>query len=127
MEQLNRTDAADFYDHYYAPNNAVLVVAGDVDAATVRTLAEASYGKVARGPALPPRIRPSEPERNTSAIVSLNDPRVGLPNFQRAWIAPFYRTAPGEAAALDLLSEILGGKGALSAQFRLRQRRPAEL
>ncbi|MGV8855429.1 MAG: M16 family metallopeptidase [Devosia sp.] len=112
MEQLNRTDAVDFYDHYYAPNNAVLVVAGDVDAATVRTLAEASYGKVARGPALPPRVRPAEPEHNTSAVVTLSDPRVGLPSFQRAWIVPSYRTAaPGEAEALDLLSEILGGSG----------------
>jgi len=110
MEQLNRVDAVSFYDQYYAPNNAVLVVAGDVDAQTVRTLAEASYGKVERGPDLPPRVRPAEPERNTSATVTLSDPRVGIPSFQRAWIVPTYRTAePGEAEALDLLSEILGG------------------
>ena len=61
MEQLNRDDAVAFYDQYYAPNNAILVVAGDVDPAEVRTLAEASYGIVPRGPDLPPRIRPSEP------------------------------------------------------------------
>jgi len=110
MEQLNRADATAFYDQYYAPNNAVLVVAGDVDAETVRTLAEASYGKVERGPALPPRVRPSEPQRNTSASVTMTDPRVGLPSFMRSWIVPNYRTAePGEAEALDLLSEILGG------------------
>ena len=110
MEQLNRVDAVSFYDQYYAPNNAVLVVAGDVDAETVRTLAEASYGQVERGPDLPPRVRPAEPERNTSATVTLHDPRVGIPSFQRAWVVPTYRTAePGEAEALDLLSEILGG------------------
>ncbi|MCS6758825.1 MAG: insulinase family protein [Candidatus Devosia euplotis] len=110
IEQLNRGDAVSFYDQYYAPNNAVLVVAGDVDAQTVRTLAEASYGQVERGLALPPRVRPAEPERNTSATVTLSDPRVGIPSFQRAWVAPTYRTAePGEAEALDLLSEILGG------------------
>ncbi|MGV8831993.1 MAG: M16 family metallopeptidase [Devosia sp.] len=112
MEQLNRIDAVAFYDRYYAPNNAVLVVAGDVDADTVRTLAEASYGKVERGPDLPPRVRPAEPEHNTSATVTLSDPRVGIPSFMRSWIVPSYRTAaPGEAEALDLLSEILGGGG----------------
>ena len=110
MEQLNRVDAVRFYDQYYAPNNAVLVVAGDVDAETVRTLAQASYGKIERGPALPLRVRPAEPERNTSATVTMSDPRVGIASFMRSWIVPTYRTAePGEAEALDLLSEILGG------------------
>jgi zinc protease len=110
MEQLNRVDATAFYDKYYAPNNAVLVVAGDVDAATVRSLAEATYGKVPRGPALPPRIRPTEPEQNTKRTVTLRDPRVSTPSFQKEWVVPSYHTAKnGEAEALDLLSEILGG------------------
>lgn len=110
IEQLNRVDAVEFYDRYYAPNNAVLVVAGDIDAETVRTLAEASYGKVPRGPDLPPRIRPSEPTHDTARTVTLSDPRVGLPSFAKGWITPSYRVAePGEAEALDLLSEILGG------------------
>lgn len=110
MEQLNTTDATEFYHRYYAPNNAVLVVAGDVEPEQVRTLAEASYGKVPRGPDLPPRVRPSEPEHNTARTVTLKDARVGLPSFSRSWVVPTYRTAaPGEAEALDLLSEILGG------------------
>ena len=110
MEQLNRADAVAFYQQYYAPNNAVLVVAGDVDVDTVRTLAEATYGAVPRGPDLPPRIRPSEPEHNTRRTVSLSDPRVGIPSFSKTWVVPTYRTAEaGEAEALDLLSEILGG------------------
>jgi zinc protease len=110
MEQLNRVDATAFYDKYYAPNNAVLVVAGDVDAATVKSLAEATYGKVPRGPVLPPRIRPTEPEQNTKRTVTLRDPRVSTPSFQKEWVVPSYHTARnGEAEALDLLSEILGG------------------
>jgi zinc protease len=110
MEQLNRTDALAFYQQYYAPNNAVLVVAGDVDPQTVRALAEASYGKVARGPDLPPRIRPSEPQHDTARTVTLHDPRVSIPSFARGWVVPSYNSAePGEAEALDLLSEILGG------------------
>jgi len=110
MEQLNRVDATAFYDKYYAPNNAVLVVAGDTDEATMRKLAEATYGKVPRGPDLPPRIRPTEPEQNTKRTVTLRDPRVSVPSFQKSWVVPSYRTAKdGEAEALDLLSEILGG------------------
>lgn len=110
IEQLNRADALAFYDRYYAPNNAVLVVAGDVDAAQVRTLAEATYGKVPRGPDLPPRIRPAEPHQDTARTVTLRDPRVSVPSFAKGWVTPSYRMAePGEAEALDLLSEILGG------------------
>jgi zinc protease len=110
IRELDRADALEFYDRYYAPNNAVLVVAGDVDAATVRTLAETTYGKVERGPDLPPRIRPQEPEQNTRRTVSLNDPRISLPSVQMSVVAPSYASAePGEAEALDLLSEILGG------------------
>ncbi|TGQ41281.1 pitrilysin family protein [Mesorhizobium sp. M00.F.Ca.ET.216.01.1.1] len=110
MEKLNRTDAKAFYDKYYTPNNAVLVVAGDVEPETVKALAEKTYGKVARGPDLPPRIRPVEPEQNTRRTVTLTDARVSVPGFSTQWVVPSYHTAkPGEAEALDLLAEILGG------------------
>lgn len=107
---LQMPDFETFYRRYYAPNNAVLVVAGDVDAQTVRSMAERTYGKVPHGPDLPPRIRPSEPEQKTARTVTLRDDRVALPSFQKSWVVPSYRTAePGQAEALDLLSEILGG------------------
>lgn len=110
IEQLNRTDALAFYDRYYAPNNAVLVVAGDVEADAVRALAEETYGQVPRGPDLPQRQRPTEPRHDTARTVTLSDARVGVPSFARGWVTPSYRiAAPGEAEALDLLSEILGG------------------
>jgi zinc protease len=110
MEKLNRPDAKAFYDKYYTPNNAVLVVAGDVEPETVKALAEKTYGKVARGPDLPPRIRPVEPEQNTKRTVTLTDARVSVPGFSTQWVVPSYHTAkPGEAEALDVLTEILGG------------------
>lgn len=110
IEQLNRVDAVAFYDRYYAPNNAVLVVAGDVDEKTVRAFAEETYGKVPRGPDLPPRVRPQEPQQNASRTVTLRDPRVSVPSFSKSWVVPSYNSAEqGEAEALDLLSEILGG------------------
>ncbi|TIN53130.1 MAG: insulinase family protein, partial [Mesorhizobium sp.] len=110
MEQLNREDAKAFYDTFYRPNNAVVIVAGDVDPDAVKAMAERTYGKVARGPDLRPRIRPVEPEQNTKRTVTLTDARVSVPSFSTQWVVPSYHTAkPGEAEALDLLAEILGG------------------
>nr|WP_245451109.1 pitrilysin family protein [Pseudaminobacter arsenicus] len=118
IKELNRAEAVDFYNRYYAPNNAVLVVAGDVDPDDVRAMAERTYGKVARGPDLPPRMRPQEPEQNTKRTVTLTDRRVSVPSFSKAWVVPSYHSdQPGEAEAIDLLSEILGG----GTQSRLYQ------
>ncbi len=110
IKQLNLEDAEDFYHRYYAPNNAILVVAGDADPETVRKYAEATFGEVPRGPELPPRDRPTEPVQNTSRTVTLKDPRVNVPSMQESWVVPSYGSAePGGAEALDLLAEILGG------------------
>lgn len=110
IEQLNRTDAVAFYDRYYAPNNAILVVAGDVTPEKVKELAEGTYGKVEAGPPLPPRVRPQEPQQDASRTVTMTDARVNMPSYSKRWVAPSYRgAAKGEAEALDLLSEILGG------------------
>jgi zinc protease len=73
-------------------------------------MAERTYGQVPRGQPLPPRVRPQEPDQKTARTVTLRDARVALPNFQKSWVVPSYRTAePGQAEALDVLSEILGG------------------
>ena len=110
IERLGRADAEAFYRRYYVPDNAVLVVAGDVDARTVLSLAERTYGQVPRGPERPARIRPGEPEHDTRRTVTLTDPRVSVPSLRKAWVVPSYASArPGEGEALDLLAEILGG------------------
>jgi zinc protease len=110
MKQLNLADAVAFYNAHYEPNNAILVVAGDVTADQVRKLAGETYGKVPRGPDLPPRDRPQEPHQDTSRTVTLKDARVTAPRFSKYFLVPSYNTAKlGEAEALDLLAEILGG------------------
>jgi zinc protease len=110
IETLGRADAQEFYDRYYRPNNAILVVAGDVEPAKVRELAERTYGRLERGPDLPTRVRPVEPDQNTRRTVTLTDSRVTVPSFSTQWVVPSYNTAkPGEAEALDLLAEVLGG------------------
>jgi len=119
IEKLNREDALAFYRQFYTPNNAVVVVAGDVTVDEVKALAEKTYGAVKRRAEIGPRQRPQEPEPTSIRQVTLADPRVGQPSLQRSYLAPCYRTAkPGEAEALDVLANILGS-GSTSRLYRL--------
>ena len=110
METLSLDDALSFYRTYYAPNNAILVVSGDVDPTEVRHLAETYYGVIPANPDLPERLRTSEPPQTAARRLSYPDPRVAQPYVQRSYLAP--ERDPGDqrmAAALYLLSELLGG------------------
>ena len=119
IEKLNRTDALAFYERFYTPNNAVLVIAGDVSPDEVRELATKTYGKVARRAEIAPRIRPQEPEPIAARHVTLEDPRVAQPSLQRLYLAPSVATAVGdESEALDVLSHILG-HGSVSRLYRV--------
>ncbi|MCJ9703883.1 insulinase family protein, partial [Bradyrhizobium sp. SHOUNA76] len=63
IEKLDREDALAFYRRFYAPNNAILVIAGDVEAADIRPLVERNFGSIPAQPAIPARrVRPQEPE-----------------------------------------------------------------
>jgi zinc protease len=118
IRQLNRKDALEFYRRHYAPNNAILVVAGDVTAQDVRSLAEKFFGPIAARPDVKPRVRPEEPEPLAHRIVELTDPRVKQPQLSRSYLVPSYRLAkPGEAEALDLLAHVLGS-GSLGRLYR---------
>ncbi len=118
IERLDREDALAFYRRFYTPNNAILVVAGDVTAAEVRALAEATYGKVARVAEIKPRLRPQEPVQEAARTVTLADPRVTQPTVSRYYLVPSSTTArPGESEALDVLSHILG-RGANSRLYQ---------
>jgi zinc protease len=118
IEQLTREDALEFYRRFYTPNNAIVVVAGDVTPDEVKALAEATYGKVERRAEVPPRLRPQEPVADAVRQVTLADPRVTQPSLQRSYLVPSYTTAkPGEAEAVDLLAQILGG-GSTSRLYR---------
>jgi zinc protease len=118
METLDRADALAFYGRFYAPNNAVLVVAGDVSADEVKALAEKSYGKIARRGDVGARVRPQEPEPIAPRQVTFADPRVSQPSLQRNYLVPSHATAKaGEADALDVLAHVLGG-GSNSMLYR---------
>ncbi|UWQ99997.1 insulinase family protein [Rhodobacteraceae bacterium S2214] len=110
MEDLSLQDALDFYDLYYSPNNAILIVAGDVYPDDVRALAETYYGVIPAEPDLPERIRPEEPPQRAERRITYVDPRVSQPYLARSYLAPERDAgAQEEAAALVYLSELLGG------------------
>lgn len=118
IKALNREEALAFYHRFYAPNNAILVVSGDVTPEEVRGLAEKIYGKIPKNGAIHPRARPTEPEARADRRVVLADERVAQPSFTRNYLAPSYRTAkPGEAEAVDVLAHVLGS-GSLSRLYR---------
>lgn len=111
IESLNRQDAIAFYRRFYTPNNAILVVAGDVSADEVKKLAEETYGKVQPTATAEtgPRKRPQEPAQIAPRQVTLADPRVTQHSLQRSYLVPSAATAkPGESEALEVLGHILG-------------------
>ncbi|MBV7377334.1 M16 family metallopeptidase [Maritimibacter dapengensis] len=115
MENLSREDALAFYRKYYAPNNAILVVAGDVEPDEVIALAEKHYGPLEPTEGLEQRARPMEPIPLAPRRITFEDARVGQPYVVRNYIAPARESgAQEEAAALVFLSEILGGSSATS-------------
>lgn len=110
IEKLDREDALAFYRRFYAPNNAILVIAGDVEAADIRPMVEKTFGPVAAQPAIPPRrLRPQEPEPVAPRTVTLADPQVEQPAVKRIYLVPSAATAAaGESAALDVLAQLMG-------------------
>lgn len=122
MEQLNRDDALDFYRTYYAPNNAILVVAGDVQPDAVKALAEIYYGPIVPTPGLKPRMRPTEPPQLAERRMTMSDPRVAQPYVIRTYMAPERNpAAQKQAAALTYLAELLGGSGTTSVLAKALQ------
>lgn len=110
IASLSRQDALDFYKRWYAPNNAILVVAGDVQPEQVRQLAETYYGPL-KPENVPERQRIEEPPPVAARTVTLSDARVQQPSWGRSYLAPSYASAADKAQpyALEVLAEILGG------------------
>lgn len=122
MEALTREQAVAFYKANYAPNNAILVVAGDVDPAAVQALAESAYGGLAPSEAIVPRLRPVEPPQLAERRLAMVDARVSEPVLTRSYLAP-ERNAGDQrrAAAVSLLTELLGGNPTTSVLARALQ------
>ncbi len=122
MAELSLEDALSFYRLNYSPNNAILIVAGDVEPDAVRALAEQYYGVIAPEPDLPQRLRPQEPPQIAPRRITYTDPRVSQPYVVRTYLATERNTQEQEtAAALVYLAELLGGSSFTSALGRALQ------
>lgn len=109
IRQLDREDALSFYERFYAPNNAVLVVSGDVEPELVLNLARTHYGAIPRRDEVGSGVRPEEPEPRAPREVTLKDARAAKPTLYRYYLAPSYANDEGlEAEALELLMRIVG-------------------
>lgn len=119
---LTLEDAQSFYEAHYGPNNAILVVAGDVEPEEVLTLAEKHYGVIPPNPAVKPRDRVDEPPQLAERRLVYSDPRIGNDYVTRTYLAPERNAGDQEqAAALVLLAELLGGSQTTSVLARKLQ------
>jgi zinc protease len=109
IKRLGVGDLMAFYMKFYAPNNAILIVAGDTTAEQVRKLAEKHYGPVAARK-VEPRRRPATGAPDLPQRVIRADVRVAEPRWARHYLAPSYRTGETQHAyALQVLAHLLGG------------------
>ena len=109
LRHIDKLSAQDFYDHHYAPNNAILVIAGDVTPTEVRDLAQTHYGKL-RARTLQPRAEFAEPPRLAETRMTVTRPDARVPVFVRTYRVPSYAQArPGVAQALEVYGQVLGG------------------
>jgi zinc protease len=109
IRRIGRPEANDFYQHHYAPNNAIIMVVGDVKPDEVKKLAEEKYAAV---PArqLAPRVDEPLPPRVAETRISFALPGTKLPQLLRMYRVPSYVKAPrGTAEAMEVMSAILGG------------------
>jgi zinc protease len=117
ISTMNRAQAMDFYQHHYAPNNAMLMVVGDVNPEDVRKVAEEKFGSIAPH-TLVPRIDDPAPPRLAESRMNFAIPGTQLPQLMRMYRVPGYVKSPkGTAESLEVLNAILGG-GATSRLYR---------
>lgn len=108
---MSRQNIIDFYKRWYAPNNAILVVAGDITAKELKPLAEKYYGVIPAAPEIK-RARPDEPPQEAARIVAMQHTQVRQPSWRRSYLAPSYLYGETQHAyALQILTEVLGGGG----------------
>lgn len=119
MEQLTGEMAMEFYRAHYGPNNAIAVIAGDVDTDEALALAEAHYGPLPPNPNIVRVPRPSEPPHLAARRLVFEDTRVGTPYVNRMYLAPVRQSGDqSEAAALQMLAALLGGSSTTSVLER---------
>ena len=107
VAKLTRADAVDWYRTWYGPENAILVLSGDMTADELKPLAEEIYGRIPRRGNLKVRAWPAVQPITESAEVVYRDPKVSQPTWSRNWLG--VRTGHPDAAALRVGMQVLAG------------------
>lgn len=109
MQGLTLEDVLKFHTAYYHPNNAMVIVSGDVTGAEVRQLAEKYYGQLPSVP-VPPRVWKEEPPQNAERRVYLHHSNVKQEAWSRDYAAASLAYGKKEEALpLMVLSQLMGG------------------
>jgi zinc protease len=117
IKRLNKEMALTFYDRWYAPNNAILVVAGAVAGEDVKELAEIYYGVIPKKQ-LEQRRRVQEPPQIAARRLTMDSEQVGQASWSRRYRAPSYKYGKTHHTyALQVLNKIIGG-GTTSRLYR---------
>lgn len=105
---LSQNDALDFYKKYYTPNNAVLVLAGDIDVATAKELAQKYYGSIKSGSPIETKQFPILPQNYKSTVqMELDD--IKLSRIIQIYGVPSFNYNKEQVYAYSVLAEYLGG------------------
>jgi zinc protease len=126
LENMRVEDVSDFYQRWYAPNNAILVVVGDVDPPAVFALAETHFGAIKSRP-IPQRKPQDEPQQRGLRRATVKAP-AELPYFLMTYRVPTLRDPERdwEPYALEMLAEVLAGhEGARLTRNLVRVRKIA--
>jgi zinc protease len=130
VTKLSQADAQAFYDRYYYPNNAVVVVSGALTIDELKALAEQHYAPLEAGPKPPPRVVAPLPAKVANPRVEMVNPQARNDVFRRDYRVPSFRTSNGnEAYALDFLATTLasGTQGRLFEELVIKRKIAADL
>ncbi len=108
LDAASLDDVKTWFKTWYGPNNAVLVLAGDIDTATAKPLVEKYFGDIPAGPAVERRLKAWIPERDTTIRESMED-QVANSRLYRVWAVP--GLSETDSTNLTMAAAILGGGG----------------
>jgi zinc protease len=123
LDAASVDDVATFFKTYYAPNNAILTIVGDVDTKKTMALVEKYFGPTASQPS-PKRPDLKEPPHTAERRSTIEDSHARLARVDIAWVGP--AAASPDVDALDVLSDVLaGGRSARLNQVIVREKQLA--
>jgi zinc protease len=111
MAKLSRADAKAFYDAWYEPNNAILIVSGDITAAKLKPMAEKIYGSI-KSRKTPQRERTKIPPLPAAVMLTMHDESVRQPQWERTYRVPSLHQNKADSLAFDVLESIMDGGSA---------------